>query len=116
MEIERLEGQLKPLKVALADLDRLAAIDAARSIPEGPDTKYANVRPLLAIQSLLKEHGKPMRKSELTEILMAGGIAYGKSRGETNVRMAIEVAVKAGSLTMTGRDEMISLPEWGKKK
>ena len=115
MEIERLEGQLKPLKVALADLERLAAIDAARNIPEGPDTKYANMRPLLAIQAILKEHGKPMPKAELVDLLMAGGIAYGMKRAGVNVEMGIRVALEAGSLTMTGKDEMIGLPEWKKK-
>lgn len=116
MEIERLEGQLKPLKEALASLDRLAAIEAARNIPEGPDTKYAGVRPLIAIQSVLKEYGKPMRKAELKEILMNGGISYGKKRAGTNVDMGIRVAVEAGSLTITGRDELIGLPEWSKKR
>jgi hypothetical protein len=116
IEIERLEGQLRPLKEALAELNRLADIEAIRNIPEGPDTKYANMRPLLAIQAVLKEHGKPMRKAELTEILMKGGIAYGKKRAGTNVEMGIRVALEAGSLTMTGKDELIGLPEWSKKR
>lgn len=116
MEIERLEEQLRPLKEALASLERTAAIHAARTLPEGPETKYANMRPLLAIQAVLKEHGKPMRKAELTDILMKGGIAYGKKRAGTNVEMGIRVALEAGSLTTTGREELIGLPEWSDKK
>ena len=115
LEIERLEGQLRPLKEAYAELNRLAAVEAMRDVPEGPDTKYANMRPLIAIQSILKEHGKPMRKAELAKLLEEGGISYGKKRAGVNVEMGIRVAVGAGSLTMTGKDELIGLPEWKKK-
>jgi hypothetical protein len=46
-EIGRLDAKSKELKRALAALDRL---DAFGDLPVGPATRYAGVRPLIAIQ------------------------------------------------------------------
>jgi hypothetical protein len=116
MEVERLEAWVKPWKELVAELRRQATINAARNLREGPETKYANVRPLLAIQSILNEHGKAIPKAEIIALLMKGGITYGKKRAGTNVEMGIARSVRAGSLTMTGKDELIGLPEWKSKK
>jgi hypothetical protein len=49
-------------------------------------------------------------------MLMDGGIAIGKARKGTNVEMGIVRALEAGSITVTGKDEMVGLPEWTKKR
>lgn len=112
-EIERLDAQLKSLKQALAALDHLAAF---KDLPATPETRYAGVRPLIAIQGILKEHGKPMPKAVLKKMLLDGGIAIGRKRAGVNVDMGIRVALEAGSLTVTSKDDLVGLPEWSKKK
>ena len=116
LEIDRLEEQLEPLKKAYAELNRLAAINAVKDLPSTHETRYAGVRPLIAIQGILKEHGKPMPKAVLHKMLMDGGIAIGKKRAGVNIERGIWAALQAGSLTSTGKDELIGLPEWKTKK
>jgi hypothetical protein len=57
-----------------------------------------------------------MPKAVLAKMLMDGGIAIGKSRKGTNVEEGILRSIQSGSLTISGRDELIGLPEWSKKK
>jgi hypothetical protein len=57
-----------------------------------------------------------MRKAALRKMLMDGGISIGKKRKGTNVDMGIQTALKVGSLTVTGKDELLGLPEWTKNK
>lgn len=113
-EIEQLEAQLKPRKAALRALKELEAM--AEGNKDSPATKYFNMRPLDAIRSVLEEHGKPMPKDELSQILLDGGIAIGKKRAEHNVNVSIKVNVRTKNLTSTGKDELIGLPEWASKK
>jgi hypothetical protein len=108
-EIAQLEAQLEPRKRALAALIKLEAI--TNHIPDTPATRYFNVRPIDAIQEVLKAHGKPMPLGDLVKTLLDGGIAIGKKRAVVNVEVSIRLNVKSGNLTQS-KGNLIGLPEW----
>lgn len=112
-EIEQLEAQLKPRKAALAALKKLEAVPQGES---SPATRFFNMRPLVAAVEVLQERGRPMPKVELRQILLDGGIAIGKKRAVHNVDVGLRLSVEMGKLTSTGKEEMIGLPEWSKKR
>jgi hypothetical protein len=86
-----------------------------RNIPATPATRFANKRPLIAIQGILTEHGKPIPKVDLCKILIDGGITIGKKRAIVNIEEGLRRAINAGSLICTGKEELIGLPKWVKK-
>jgi ribosomal protein L29 len=114
LEIEQLKAQLKPRKAALAALNRFEAL--SEGLADSPATRFYNVRPLVAIRTVLEEHGNPMPKVDLQKILMDGGVAIGKKRAASNVEVGIRIALKVGSLTVAGKEELLGLPEWNTKK
>jgi hypothetical protein len=59
-------------------------------------------------ESILNEYGKPMPKDELIDVLMKRGLAHGNKE---RVEKVINAAIKADSLTVTGKDELVGLPE-----
>jgi hypothetical protein len=75
-QIQELEAQLILLKSARSTLKKL------ENIPQGektPATRFHNVRPVLAARELLEEHGEPIPKAELRQLLLNGGITIGKA-------------------------------------
>jgi hypothetical protein len=111
--IEDLEEQLRPLKKTLATLDKLAA---ARNIPLSEESRYANMRPVNVAKDILKERGEKIPEDELIKTLVDGGITLGKKRGIYNVSVGFRIAYKAGTLTVEGKNRLVGLPEWSKKK
>jgi hypothetical protein len=111
--IEELEEQLRPLKKTLATLDRLAA---TRDIPLSEESKYAGQRPVNVARDILKERGEKIPEDELKKILVDGGITAGKKRGLHNVNVGFRIAYKAGTLTVEGKNKLVGLPEWTKKR
>jgi hypothetical protein len=111
--IEDLEEQLRPLKKTLATLDRLAAV---RDIPLSEESRYVNMRPMDVAKDILKMRGEKIPEQELKEMLIAGGITLGKKRGIHNVNVGFRIAYKAGTLTVEGKNRLVGLPEWSKKR
>ena len=112
-QIAQLEAQLKLLKSARAAMKKME--DIPRGEPS-PATRFYMVRPITAAQEVLRDRGKPIPEEELRQILMDGGIAIGKKRGVHNVNVGLRISIDIGELTCTGRDKLIGLPEWSKKK
>jgi hypothetical protein len=113
-KIESLKKQLSQYKVALAALNKAEGVEVREA--GTPATRFLGMRPLHTIRDVLNQHGKPMPKAELRQALLDGGIAIGKKRAAYNVDVSIKVSVKTAALISTGKDELISLPEWAKKK
>lgn len=63
-------------------------------------------------ESILNEYGKPMPQDELIDLLIKGGLAHGNKQA---IKKVVSAAIKAGSLTITGKDNLIGLPEWKNK-
>jgi hypothetical protein len=112
-QIERMEAQLKLLKSLRAGHKKLVDMPQGES---SPATRFYNMRPLIAVRQILTERGKPIPLDELRQILIEGGITIGKKRGVHNINKGIEISVGIDELTSTGKNELIGLPEWQKKK
>jgi hypothetical protein len=118
-QLQHLEARLKPRKAALAALlkDTLAEGQAG-----SPATRFSEMQTVDAVQEILGEHGKPMKKAELRKILLDGGIGIRKKYPEKSVNVSIKVSAKSGKITRSGKgeevadSELIGLPEWSKKK
>ena len=101
-EIAELRQKLKARLEARRALDRLD--------PQGDSAAgmFTGKRPLAAIRKILGEHKGAMSEEELTKQLIAGGITAGRKRAAHNIRISIDVSVKAGSLIR--HNGMVSLP------
>lgn len=94
-ELERLikvkEDELRALKTALRALEQ-------NEIKSKSSGRFIDMRPFDAVLILLSENSGRMKRPELEQALMDGGIAVGKKRGHHNVRISIDTNLKLGNL------------------
>lgn len=104
-EIAELERQLRIKKNALKELRKLgeSPVDRSRS-------PYYDRSPKEATRMLLQSVGAPMRREDIQDALVAGGITIGRKRAEHNVRIGLDLNIENGNLVLI--DELLGLPEW----
>ncbi len=103
-EISALEKEIEARKSALRALLK-GQSDAGKA-----GLRFYQWRPLDAIRLILTERGRKMKRKELFDTLMAGGIAVDRVRSGANIRISIEKNVALKNLIELP-DDYIDLPE-----
>jgi hypothetical protein len=111
-QIQQIQGRLVLLKRARASLQQA---EVMKTLVPSEETRFYNVRPLVAIRQVLTDRGIAVHEEELVQILLDGGIAINKKRARYNIEVSLRQTVKLGSLTRS-KDGMIDLPERRQKK
>ena len=60
--------------------------------------RFFDWRPLDAARVVLEENGGKMKREELVDSIVAGGITHGKKRGLHNIRTSLELNIQTGNL------------------
>lgn len=102
-KIEELERQI------IAKKGEIDSILLTRQKYNDPKLKFFQWAPIDAIEQVLQEHGGRMKRDELTDILVEGGLTTGRKRKESNIRISLEKNIRSKRLKEVG--DYISLPK-----
>ncbi|WP_433975099.1 hypothetical protein [Tunturiibacter lichenicola] len=75
-----------------------------------PTLKFYGWVPIKAVEQVLGEHGGRMKRGELVDILVQGGLTTGKKRSLANIRISLDLNIKNGRLKGSGA--YVSLPKY----
>jgi len=101
-QIEELEKQIAGLK------SNLHALRLDKQKLGDPKLRFFNRMPVDAVRKIIEDKGGKIRRSELVDIMVAGGVTVGKKNDMKNIWISIDLNVKNGNLIQTG--DYIDLP------
>ena len=104
-KICEMKQELKAYEAALRAFDEARTVTTA-----GPEMRFYRMRPLDSARIVLREAGRALGQRELTDAIIAGGAIVGKKRGESNIRISIEMTLANGKLKEIGG--RLGLPDW----
>jgi hypothetical protein len=110
MDVEQIFlGQIEELEKQIAGLkSNLHALRLDKQKLGDPKLRFFNRKPVDAVRKIIEEKGGKIRRSELVDIMVAGGITVGKKRDLKNIRISLDLNIELGNLIQTG--DYIDLP------
>ncbi len=104
MDAEKLiQSQIKELELKLAELHMLLhSVQTTKRKMGHARMRFFDWKPIDAARVVLEENGKKMKRSELIEAMIAGGIKIGKKRPDVNIRRSFVINIESGNLIEDG--------------
>jgi hypothetical protein len=111
MDVEKVFlDQIAALEKQIADLRAaLQAVQESKRKLGDPKMIFFDARPIDAIRVVLGEHGGRLKRAQLVDELVNGGLVRGKKRGLINIRTSIDLNIANGNLVQEG--EYLELPK-----